>query len=403
MAIFTLGSSLIESSAFVIRELTGQQRELRLIGARALPFRPLSFKGKQRAELTWLPGNPIATSTITGPTEEPTTINGYWKDKYLSAGDGSSTVTLDGVAITTVRELVKAVDSFRRLGQLMEVTWDEQARHGHMTEFEHQWHNVHDVEWEVTFEWTSQAEAQVPAVFAQLDLGNAFAKFRVGLSDLLEKTFPPLIGAALEFMNKIKNQIQRIVTAIVSIGSAISNGFQEAMTPFDIARRIVAACSEIIGAVKDLGSDLEDQTIMAVDLRRGDAALAFGTGRQKDPNLLGTQGAGQVVQSGRDFPQDRLSTGQRIVAYDYARGIKNSAREIMSNAIVTRAHLLKQVATDILSSYTAKDGDDLRDVSKIFYSTPFEWRRIMVFNELASAELEAGQLVLIPKLQTGLT
>ena len=77
------GTVASDGSSFSIRELTGDQRSVILTG-RGMPYRPLGFKGKQGLTITWLPGNPIATATVLGPQEDPSDVNGYWKDNFAS-------------------------------------------------------------------------------------------------------------------------------------------------------------------------------------------------------------------------------------------------------------------------------------------------------------------------------
>jgi len=46
--------------------------------------------------------------------------------------------------------------------------------------------------------------------------------------------------------------------------------------------------------------------------------------------------------------------------------------------------------------FQARDGMDLRTVSTQFYGTPDEWQSLMVFNNLLSSGLVAGQVIFVP-------
>ena len=88
----------------------------------------------------------------------------------------------------------------------------------------------------------------------------------------------------------------------------------------------------------------------------------------------------------------------RLLAARYVDGIKRAALAIRNAFILQRAPLTQQIESTLLAIHTAKDGEDLRAVSQYYYNTPFEWRRLMLFNELTSPVLVAHQLVMIPKI-----
>ena len=135
-----------EPSVFTIRETTGPGRVVRLTD-RGLPYRPYTLETLQRMATTWYPGNPVATATIFGAAEGPTQIDGAWKDKYIEPSNALRPILLDGEPPSDVREAVRFMDEITRAGQLLEVTWDETIRRGHLRRFAKRWLNRHDVEW----------------------------------------------------------------------------------------------------------------------------------------------------------------------------------------------------------------------------------------------------------------
>src|SRR5262245_24990140 len=83
-----MAGELNKASSFTIEELSTEDvrknRVVRLIG-RALPYRPITFSGTMRHDITWYPGNPEATIQVLGAAEDPTTINGRWSDRWLGS------------------------------------------------------------------------------------------------------------------------------------------------------------------------------------------------------------------------------------------------------------------------------------------------------------------------------
>jgi hypothetical protein len=353
-------------STLTIKERTGRQRELRLT-ARALPYRPYTLKATQRVETTWYPGSPEGSATVLGGSHEPTTIHGFWKEKYI----GDTTIVsaaLDGTQIVTVRELVDAMDSLRGEGQEVEVTWDEEVRRGLITEFERRWHNPQDVEWEVTFQWLSvgSAESQ-PELDGETSVGDT-ASVMGAQNDALQASATPPFPVSSDFSDTLTTQLLDIADSVASARGVVANLLIAAISPFDAARRMVA----ITGAVAEQAQTLID-------------TLAGAPSR--------------LLNAGVEVEQ--MTLGQIIAAEGYVREMQRNARALKRTAVLRQQVLARAIQNDLLAVHRARDGQDLRDVSRIYYGTAFEWRRLMNFNELESAELVAGQVVLVPRVTTG--
>jgi hypothetical protein len=78
-----------EVPGFKIQELSGKQRTVWLT-QRAKPYGPITWEGEQRVKVTFPAGNPHGFATVQGPTEGETTIEGFWKDKFLDYGTGET-------------------------------------------------------------------------------------------------------------------------------------------------------------------------------------------------------------------------------------------------------------------------------------------------------------------------
>lgn len=368
------------ASAFVIRELSGEGRSVRLVG-RALPYRPFSLVGNQRVETTWYPGNPIATATVLGAEEESTSINGWWKDKYLGVAVGleggnvtspgaNQTVpfTVSGERVQTARRAAEVVDSIRRQGQPVEVTWDVQARRGHLTKFEQSWHNAHDLEWKIEFTWTGFVEQQGTPTFNQETSVSETADTLERTNSQLADASVPTVPLANGFGAALAGRLASLTSSVADAQGAVTNLTLGALTPFDAARRTVAVANGVV--------------------EQADALLAL-LGAQPPRTLLAI-----AAPAAATF-------GQIVASEVYVRRMQTLARRMRREATIRRQVLLAGIQAELLAAYSAREGEDLRDVSRLFYNTPFEWRRLMAFNELTSAALAAGQLVLVPRLQRG--
>lgn len=147
--------SLSEAPIVSIAEVTGDTRVIELAG-RALPYQRVGWSGTTTHKLTFYPGNPEGTMQVLGPTEEPTTMSGMWKARFLP-GQVQAIGFPDLVPETTTTPeiLVAAFESLRRAGQRLEVQWGGIVREGILSRFSATWIRPQDVEWEAEFTWFS--------------------------------------------------------------------------------------------------------------------------------------------------------------------------------------------------------------------------------------------------------
>jgi hypothetical protein len=358
------------ASAFIIQELSGDQRTLRLV-ERALPYRPFSLTGSQRVETVWYPGSPIATQQVFGAREESTTIRGMWKDRFIkprTQGIALSTpsATLSGQPIEDVLALAKIVDDMRRKGQQVQVSWDEIARVGTIKQFKQSWQRRQDLEWEIEFEWASQGDAPTPSL-VQRDTTSGDISSQT--STQVQRTSSDAttdLPLAPNYFALVNNRVGALLGSSTLLTTLATSQTTSAVGPDDAIRHATGT----LGAIAVQAQSLMDATQSAPP-----ATLFFGSAPASVP-------LGRVLA---------------VVAYN--RTLRNDGRDMRDDATTRREQLARQVGADLLATYRARSGQDLRDVSLRFYRTPNEWRRLLTFNGLATSELTAGQLVLVPRLQ----
>lgn len=363
------------ASAMVIEQLTGPARVVRLVG-RALPFRPFTLKTKQRVEITELPGSPVATGNVFGGGRDRTSCRGKWSTKYLGeqvaiAGTSnlSTPMTVDGQRIETVVDAVALFETLVMEGQLVRVTWDAQVREGLLEEFEPGWHNRNDIEWSMSFAWISAGEVLgPPSVTEEASVGDAatiFERRLGGLKSASVASFP----TNPDFNEAIAARLTKITGVVGQVSDTVSSLTSQTLRPYDAARRTVALTNTLVAECRAMRDEVE-----AVP-----------------PRTL-------LVDVG---PVEALSLGAVVAALAYTREMQRQARALEREAIIRRAAMAAAIGRDLAGTYTARAGDDLRDVSRKFYGTPFEWRRLLTFNSLGTTALTAGQLVLVPRIVAG--
>lgn len=395
----TTGSDL--STSFTIKEISGAiaTRRTLVLRERALPYRPFELSGTQRNTIDWYPGSPIGTLQVYGAKEEPTTINGQWKDKFLAANRfdlssfdnapavlniGSATPTFDenndivsGQStdiLDSARALTKLVDDMRRKGQEVEVTWLDQIRRGIIERFTVKWATGHDCEWELAFAWTSQGESLQDVTFINpatdlADIPNEVqARIdRINIQDTAELV--PQAGTRFadvaSVLNNVGARIQdfadQLTDAVASASSAISQ-------PSEALQR-VAGILDGIKLSANLLSEIAEEGADGVTLDSG------------------------AISSINDTIH---SFGKILFTRAEIRDRSDASVSLRNVAASQQAILLKRINNNVVSVFQAREGQDLRYVSQAYYDTPDEWRSLMVYNNLSSSGLQAGQVIFVP-------
>lgn len=401
---------------FVIKELSGRRRTVKLTG-RALPYRPLTLDGEQRVKITNPAGNPDGYGTITGPTEGETKINGQWKDKYLFYDEGEippielttdfdhgGQANTNGIsrgsnstAVSSAIEAVELVDSMRREGQLLEVSWGHIIRRGYIKSVSQTWSNVHDVEWAINFAWIGRsAPADIPADFSpaagSLSTGSALRDALDRLSKILD-TPGELTG---DFMSNIRNTLNRISQFTNQIEQAAA-GLNDQASLFS-PRGIGGTIGSLLGSIVMSADDLKEQF-----LENGWAGIATRpldqipfSGFLRD--ATNTRDTSEVIDPRASIEPDMLIEAERQAQEMlYQKEALQELRDIRNEALARRIPFV-QGDTEVIGNYTARENDNLREVSNLYYGGPSHWREILVYNNLSSSQLVAGQVIVIPRL-----
>lgn len=379
-------------------ELTGEKRQLVFQG-RALPYKPFTVKGTMRAEFTWYPGNPTASIQMLGSKEEPTTIRGKWKDRFigtsneflrpvtptgfvfLSSGAGQNGVSQQ---LTSCQAIVRAVDSVRRAGQYLRVTWGDVIREGILSAFTVTWERQDVAEWEMEFTWGSQGEAQIAPSLPNPPTVGDFSAQLTSLSDKLASVIAPPFNAAESFLSLVSSSADTIQDASFQMANAVSGTTKTIYTPQETAERALALAQAVQADAEFIKSTIESTPPSEVVSR--DLATTVST--------IGTTLTGGTSVT-------TLTLGESLAVSNYTRALKKAAQDLINLCASSGEELRASVRQeDLLATFLARAPGDLRDVASEFYGSPDDWRTILRYNRMTSSKLARGQLVLVPKQQS---
>lgn len=384
------------ATTFQIKELTGDQRTL-VLRDRALPYRPFELSGSQRNTIEWYPGSPIGTLQVYGSKEETTVCNGQWKDKFLAGSAGTAPAevgradtigvqtliddigqsiqaeVIDSQArvLRTAIDLCTLVDDIRRKGQEIEVTWLNQVRRGIIERFTTRWETGHDVAWEIAFVWISQGES---------------------LSDIAFKSDASDLA---DLPNKMQSLMDEEFAAEAAVVPQAGDRFAD----------INGALQEAGAELQRLTDDLTDMVVQAsaTITAPGEAvrrAVGILDGLKLTAELWWEIACDTADGVSLDLTE-LLSFGEVLAQRGELRERAGAANEMRNLAAREQAKLLSSLNADVIRVFQARDGQDLREVSLTFFGTPDEWRSLMLFNNLTTSQLSAGQVVFVPQRPSG--
>lgn len=367
--------------------------------SRALPYRPVTFSGKQRAEFTWYPGSPIATTQMLGPEESAITLKGFWKDKFLPENGGAA--YYNNSPVDTVRNLTQLVDGMRRRGQLYKLTWDELVRVGHITSFTQTWHNAHDCEWEIEFTPLSQGDEATPVVLGNLP--NVADYYQQTAASVNTARSGLRISVPLPTATAINDSVPELAAPTYSQRLSILAGAVELAAT--LGPRVAGILSELDDALLGLqnnayntAASVYSLTLVGSDAGRRMVALAAqNIAQARRTYATVTDVSWDTVFNVAPADPNDVNIGSQVAMRAYQRRVRESTRDLAYQQGTQASEILATLNPELKAAFIAPQNMDLRDVSTQFYGTPDSWRDLLIFNKLESSRLTAGTLVWVPQ------
>jgi len=413
----------LSAPAFAITEYGTEDLTIELTG-RALPFRPFTLEGEQRGIVTWYPGSPTGSLQTLGPKEQPTTIKGRWDDLFFANGDAAIVVSANSTNSMSLPDVVSAtreIDELRRRGRPLMVSWDRQVRHGYLKRFTQRWRTTVCCEWEMEFEWTAVEHFRDAAPLKAVSRpdSSAIDKARATLDAAFGPLLPGAPGGPEETAAQLAAQFdpafgaQNIVASIIGkIGSEIDdvhgavNRYSDAVNGYVVQG--TSTMTALAGLVS-LPSDIIDSTGALIRLIEGEAIESY-FGAVDSGLAIGEDFGLAIASAASTAAAVGIGVGPVLSVAQTMRRASSGVRALRNTAAREQANLLASVQPDVVDTYTAMAGDDMRHVSTTFYGTPDEWKFLMAYNGLRPnsdatdafglpdpSALRAGQVVYVPR------
>lgn len=398
-----------DGGSFDIEELTGDRRILTLYG-RAMPYRPVSFETRHRVSTTAYGGFSQSTQQPLGAETGKTTVQGSWKNVYLSSPSGSkgprssgstgiATLvsgvkgTPDDSAIssadtTTAAGLCDIVDDITRKGQLVKVSWAHLVRIGRLVKFIQKWLDANDCEWEIEFDFIGRDESLktgTPPVPSVSDTSQQASKAYRDVDDAT--SFDSVPDLDQSFASAIDTHVSALQQGVLALDDTVRSRVVGITTDLDSTRRAIAGCQ----FVEDTASGLIDELTGRVAA----TAVAFDASSVS----LGVGVTSFTVSPYRDLRG--ADPGQVVSAAIAMAQTAAAARRLKNVCGRQRIALAKASEANVIAVVMIKEEEDLRDLALRYYGTADGWTTIRKFNGFPGSQVDPGTVVLIPSSSAG--
>jgi hypothetical protein len=348
------------ASRFSVIELTGEQRELELLG-RALPYQQVSFGGDTTHKLQFYPGNPEGTLQVLSSTLLPTKIQGMWKNRFVA--DQVEAVGFPALApgeVVTAERLVQAFESIRRSGQRLRVQWYSVVRDGILASFTPTWIRLQDVQWEAEFVWfgenVSGTRASEPGVItSRSDMRRVMDSSDQALRSRRPASVQADYSAQLRaVVRQERVQIAQVFAAINQILLAAPSG----TTPSDPVNALASAAVSIAS--------------YSAQAQRQGADVPYLAAIQSD------------------------SVTDVLGAEAWRRLIAATQRDLAATALRTAEEQRDARRSSVGQTVVMPGETTLRGLSLRYYGTSDSWQLIADANGLVDSRVPAGTRVYVP-------
>lgn len=325
----------------------------------------ISFGGTQRSKLVWHQGNPVATHLIFGPTIDPTSVNGIWKERYL--GEDAPI------------DLVETFESVRDRGLMLRVSWSTIERVGILKQFE--WRpgvptgGLSDIGWSMTFEW-SRSGNDAGRLFVPT-VGQTTKPFRTGLTAVAND-----FANSRTTVNIIISEIGNFAGLNRATSAALVANMEATLRAGDAVLTLLTDTASRLGGVINAGATLLEQGSVATDSCIDNAyELAEVTG-----------GANPLRSTDADDVETIVNTTLLFA------GAIDPLYALVDVAYQTQSEIDADIVPDTEFEIPAVPGEDLRKVAVRIYGTSDAWEAIAKRNGIRNGSTipEDLQTLIIP-------
>ena len=423
---------------FVIEEYNIKDARKIVLRGRSLPFQGVAWTSKQRVDINYFPGNPVAIAQVIGSTWEDTKAEGRWSDLFFIDDEHSPDLinftqlvdtasphldeavaqrrTNSGIVDNTTsstyqssgappgqraRTAEQARDAMWKLsrgGQLLRVEWGPLVRFGYIVEFTATHDRREDIRWEITFAWIGDKPTQ-PKPSSKQDSIYDFVGLPVedyyALLKLLNGNREPVVDTgSLKFGNRPVVLQNTAFNSSLNIVPIFLEKYRRYMIQY--IRKANSFVTELLATLERIIRTTEpiDPRTLFGNIKSSLAGVRIAT----DQVLLAFDTLGAAVSAAKDTGGNPSDV---TVLDGLQREFRKLALKLAAQCRIQEDNIDRFVTPNIRTIVRPNYGTTLRDISMQEYGTANNWRAIQEFNGFPDSVIPAGAIVRVPEIPVG--
>lgn len=365
-----------------IQQLEGARPLTVLLRGRAMPYQGVGWEAEQHLKQTWYPGNPVATMQVLGPREQPTTMGGMWKDRFIR---GAMVRNGDALAVTTALQAVELFNELWRSGKRVRVQWAQFVRSGVIARFTATPDRAQDIAWEVEFAWDSRDDEQAPraATEESAPAGSDLMKLLNDIEDICVAA--PAMAAAfnariISTIREVSDRVSKIIDVLKVIETVVN-------LPAAVLGALVTNAEALGRQLQDLQRRILGERSSAQDSQTSQRAK----GGYTDPGRLGRKGAALVSSS----------VTQELEFEAWRRTLGLALGALGGKMFRVTADVLNRQRPATTRVVTVKQGETLYTLATRHYGSPDFANFLAQQNRLTGAAVPPGFRLRVPDRPLG--
>jgi nucleoid-associated protein YgaU len=318
---------------------------------RNIPKRPWALPTELRKVRTDYPSARQGSAQILGTKRGPSTLEGYWDDRYVSPG----------YAKAEFDRFQKMVDR----GNPVRVTFQELSFDCLLEHFEPKYHRAEYIEYSFTLDnygpQNESEQTRMPETIASADQAFDDTSF-VAQAALETNRLAPVSKMAAGLKKDVDGFLTTISENLDKLAGSITT------------RR---------GVLKPIGEFSKTATMFR--MVGGDASNVIN-------RLISVRSDVEMI----------VRTGVSVLDFEaWSRGLRTQMRILRGQSDKAANNMEKRAAAPAVGYYRPRAGEHLYHISRKVYGTPHGWRTIYARNRLTSLRLTGEETLIIPERGPG--
>lgn len=401
------------TSEITIEEVTGDLNRKVTLRGPTLPHKGASWGSNLRVSTTWYGGNAIeATQQILGPTEAPTTFEGFWRRTMMGKHPATYYEAGNETKITTPFVLMGLMENICREGSRIRVTWVSSGqidkyfslvREGRAKTIIFTPETESDIGWKIEWEWMSRGATQQRVVSIRgTDPSDEAAQLLLDMNQLADDFYTDIVintdgqkkkkgqgvpNLTLDQLSKLADYPNDLIKGVTRDLQRVTKQFENAV---DVANKFANVPNQIQNTVTQA---MENTKAIVKQHKKVSSAIPA-------ENMSKSTGIADVLRnvvfSGK-YVERLTGIGEKSQSV-MASFLAQYSRSGIGGGQISSQQASGTTTQNVEKLYVTMAGDTPASVSIKFFETPEKALDILKSNNLpwTLTQFDPGKMLIIP-------